>query len=90
MVNEHVFIFRSNSKISQNFLYYLTSNLFQSQVKDLAYRKKAQPGLSSEHLKKIKLPMVEPEFQNEIISKIQPIENKINELKLKSYGLKEL
>ncbi|MBD3300267.1 MAG: hypothetical protein GF347_02865, partial [Candidatus Moranbacteria bacterium] len=42
MVNEHVFVLRGNESINQKFLFYFTkTNLFQSQVKDLAYRKKA-------------------------------------------------
>lgn len=84
MVNEHVFIFRANKRIIQNFLYYLTrSNLFQAQVKDIAYRKKAQPGLSADHLKKLKLPIIDIEIQENSIKRIHPIENFIIELKSK-------
>lgn len=82
MVNEHVFILRGNEKINQNFLFYLTRNdIFQSQVKDLAYRKKAQPGLNFDHFKKIKIPLISKEKQDEIVSKIEPIEKEIEKLK---------
>ncbi len=82
MVNEHVYILRGNSEINQKFLfYYTTTDLFQSQIKDLAYKKKAQPGLNLDHLKKIKIPLIPKSEQDQIVSKIEPIENKIKELK---------
>jgi type I restriction enzyme S subunit len=82
MVNEHVYILRGNEKVNQKFLFYLTANdLFQSQVKDLAYRKKAQPGLNFDHLKKIKMPLISKARQDQIVAQIEPIEKKIKELK---------
>lgn len=82
MVNEHVYILRGNSEINQRFLfYYTTTNIFQSQIKDLAYKKKAQPGLNANHFKKIKIPLVTKSKQDQIISKIEPIEKKIKALK---------
>jgi len=82
MINEHVYILRGNEKINQNFLFYFTNtNLFQSQIKDLAYKKRAQPGLNSDHFKKIKIPLIPKSTQDQIIAQIEPIENKIKELK---------
>lgn len=82
MVNEHVYVLRGNERINQKFLFYLTTNnLFQSQVKDLAYKKKAQPGLNSDHLRKIKIPLIPKSAQDQIVAKIEPIEKKIKELK---------
>lgn len=82
MVNEHVYILRGNSEVNQKFLfYYTTTNLFQSQVKDLAYKKKAQPGLNSDHFKKIKIPLIPKLKQDQIVAQIEPIEKKIKELK---------
>ena len=82
MVNEHVYILRGNEKINQKFLFYLTTNnLFQSQVKDLAYRKKAQPGLNFDHLRKIKIPLVPKSKQDQVVAQIEPIEKKIKVLK---------
>ncbi len=82
MVNEHIYIFRGNEKINQQFLFYYTqSKIFQSQVKDLAYRKKAQPGLSYDHLKKIKIPNIPKIEQDKIVAQVEPIEQKIQELK---------
>jgi len=82
MVNEHVYILRGNSEINQKFLFhYTTTNLFQSQVRDLAYKKKAQPGLNSDHFKKIKIPLVPKSKQDQTVAQIEPIENKIKELK---------
>lgn len=82
MVNEHVYILRGNDKINQKFLFYFTANnLFQSQVKDLAYRKKAQPGLNIDHLKKIKIPLIPKPTQDKIVAQIEPIEQKIKDLK---------
>lgn len=82
MVNEHVYILRGNEKVNQKFLFYYTrSNIFQSQVKDLAYRKKAQPGLNLDHLKKIKIPVISKPEQDKIVAKIGPIEQNIKLLK---------
>lgn len=82
MVNEHVYILRGNSKVNQQFLfYYTTTNLFQSQVKDLAYKKKAQPGLNADHFKKIKIPLIPKSKQDQIVAQIEPFEKKIKELK---------
>ena len=82
MVNEHVYVLRGNSEINQKFLFYLTrSDFFQNQIKDLAYRKKAQPGLNSDHFKKIKIPAISKEIQDQIVAKIEPIEQKIKDLK---------
>lgn len=82
MINEHVYILRGNELVNQFFLfYYTTTNIFQSQVRDLAYKKKAQPGLNTEHFKKIKIPLIPRPKQNQIISQIEPIESIINKLK---------
>lgn len=82
MVNEHIYILRGNTKVNQKFLfYYTTTDLFQSQVKDLAYKKKAQPGLNAEHFKKIKIPLIPKSTQDQIVAQIEPIEKKIRELK---------
>jgi type I restriction enzyme, S subunit len=84
MVNEHVYIIRGNDKINQRFLfYYIRSNMFQSQVKDLAYRKKAQPGLNYDHLKKIKIPVIPKAKQNKLVDQVEPIEQKIKQLRIK-------
>ena len=84
MVNEHIYILRGTREVNQKFLFYFTtSNLFQSQVKDLAYKKKAQPGLNFYHLGKIKIPIVSKPTQDKIVAQIEPIEKKIKELKNK-------
>lgn len=91
MVNEHVYILRSNSKMHQKFLYYFTrSSLFQAQVKDLAYRKKAQPGLNIEHLRKIKVPSIPLDIQLDIIKKISPLEKKMKQLRRSSRFSQEI
>jgi len=84
MVNEHIYILRGNEKINQKFLFYLTTNsLIQSQIKNLAYRKKAQPGLNLDHLKRIKIPLIPKSKQGQIVAQIEPIERKIKKLKNK-------
>jgi len=84
MVNEHVYIFRGNDKIHQRFLFYYTrNNLFQAQIKDLAYRKKAQPGLNFDHIKKIRIPAIPKIEQEKILKVIDPIEQKIKKRKAK-------
>lgn len=82
MVNEHVYVLRGNESVNQIFLFYLTrTNLFKMQVKDLAYRKKGQPGLNQEHLKQLKLPDVPFNIQEKIICKVLPLEQEIQRLK---------
>jgi len=81
MINEHIFILRGNENINQTFLfYYTTTNLFQSQIKDLAYKKKAQPGLNTDHFKKIKIPLIPKLKQDQFVDQIEPIERKIKKL----------
>jgi type I restriction enzyme, S subunit len=83
MVNEHIFILRGNHKINHKFLFYLTrSSLFQIQVKNLAYHKKAQPGLNLDHFKEIKIPVIPKSIQDHIVTQINPLE--INIVKLKT------
>lgn len=83
MINEHVYRIRSNSDIAnQKFFFYLISNDFvQRQIKDLAYRKKGQPGLNLDHLKQIKIPLIPKTIQDTIVSEILPIEQTIRSLK---------
>lgn len=82
MVNEHIYILRGNVKANQKFLFYYTrNNIFQSQVKDLAYKKKAQPGLNFSHFKKIKIPIIPKPQQDQIVAQIELIEHKIRKLK---------
>lgn len=79
MVNEHVYIFRSNETYLQNFLFYLFRDEFtQFQIKDLAYRKKGQPGLNTDHLSLIRLPYFDLSEQKEILNVINAIEKEIN------------
>ncbi len=83
MVNEHVYILRTKPKISNQkfFFYMIYSTIVQRQIKDLAYRKKGQPGLNAEHIKQIKVPHIPKPVQDQIIAEIEPIEKKITKLK---------
>ena len=82
MVNEHVFIIRSNGTFPQILLHYLIrSDFVQGQIKDLAYRKKGQPGLNIDHLSKIKIPVISKELQAAILEKIATSEKEIAELR---------
>ena len=84
MINEHVYILRGNKNTNQRFLFYFTTtNIFQSQVKDLAYKKKAQPGLNIDHFRKIKIPSIPKTKQEQIVTQIEPIEKNIKGLKVK-------
>lgn len=81
MVNEHVYIVRSNETYLQKILFYLLRDEFtQFQIKDLAYRKKGQPGLNTEHLALIKIPFFEIPEQQEILDRIEIVENEIDRL----------
>ncbi len=81
MVNEHVYIVRSNATYLQKFLFYILRDEFtQFQIKDLAYRKKGQPGLNANHLSLIKIPYFGIPEQQDILSKIEISENEIENL----------
>jgi type I restriction enzyme S subunit len=76
MVNEHVYILRSNETYSQKFLFYLLRDEYtQFQIKDLAYRKKGQPGLNTDHLRLIKIPFFDPTEQKKFLSEIEKLES---------------
>ena len=82
MVNEHVYILRGNGRINQKILFYIIRSPFvQLQIKDLAYRKKGQPGLNTDHLTKIKIPDLDSNLQNKVLKSIESIEVSINKLK---------
>lgn len=84
MVNEHIYIFRSNETYLQKFLFYLLRDEYtQFQIKDLAYRKKGQPGLNADHLTLIKIPFFDLIEQNEYLTDIEKLESEI-EFLLKS------
>ena len=82
MANEHIYVIRSNDKIYQKFLFYLMrTELFQNQVKDLAFHKKGQPGLNRDHIRALKIPDVPYEVQKNIIDgAISKVEQKIEQI----------
>jgi type I restriction enzyme S subunit len=81
MINEHVYIVRSDETYLQKFLFYILRDEYtQFQIKDLAYRKKGQPGLNIDHLSLIKIPYFGIPEQQDILSKIENIENEIDNL----------
>jgi len=90
MINEHVFAIRANEKIRQRFLYYLLrTDIFYNQVLDFAYRKKAQPGLTLDHVKAMKLPEIPIGVQDAILLSVKPYEEKINRLKKKKINIQD-
>jgi len=75
MVNEHVFIIRSKSIITQKYLFHtLYSNIGQSILKDNVTGS-AQGGLSANNLKSIRLPFPPQDIQEKIVSEIDAIEH---------------
>lgn len=81
MVNEHVYIVRGNNEVDQKFLYCLMRmELFRNQIIDLAYRKKGQPGLNSDHINSLMIPDIPLKIQRQIIEKINPIFIRIEEI----------
>ncbi|MEN6312736.1 MAG: restriction endonuclease subunit S [Clostridiaceae bacterium] len=88
MVNEHVYVVRANKKIKQELLYYLMRTpLFLEQIKDLAFRKKAQPGLSSEHIRALKIPEIPLPMQGKVLNDIFPLISEINLLRNKEHDI---
>ena len=78
MVNEHVYIVRANEKYDQSFLFYVMSlPMFRKQVIDLAFRKKGQPGLNSDHIKQLRVPNISIDEQKEILAEAGPLIAKI-------------
>lgn len=91
MVNEHVYVVRANKRIKQELLYYLMRTpLFLGQVKDLAYRKKAQPGMSQEHIRAIKIPEIPISLQDDILDDITPLISEINLLRSKKLDIQDI
>lgn len=89
MVNEHVFILRTNDLYRQEFLaLVLRTPFFREQVYDLAFRKKAQPGLNLSHLSQIVIPMVPLEEQDGILQQLLDIEKRIDKLRERSGSIK--
>lgn len=90
MINEHIFAVRANTRIRQKMLFYITrTDVFRNQVIDLAYRKKAQPGLTLEHLKAIKIPEIPLKVQEKILEDIKPYERIIEELNSKKVNIQK-
>ena len=78
MVNEHIYIVRGNNEVDQMFLYCLMRmDLFRNQIVDLAYRKKGQPGLNTDHINSLVIPDIPLLIQKQIIERINPIFVKI-------------
>lgn len=91
MVNEHVYIFRGTGRINQKILFYLIRSSFvQFQIKDLAYRKKGQPGLNQEHLARIKIPDFSCSLQSKLLSSIESIEHSIEQLKKEKLPIEQI
>lgn len=72
MINEHVFILRCNPhKMNQYYLFYcIYSEKVQTQIKNLAYNKSAQPGLNREHINLIKIPIPALDEQQKIVNEL--------------------
>lgn len=71
LVNEHVFIVRASEAYLQDFLFYfMRSEVFLNQVKDLAFRKKGQPGLNTDHVRTIRVPHIPIEIQKDFLDSI--------------------
>jgi type I restriction enzyme S subunit len=83
MVNEHVYLIRSRHERTNHkfFFYLLASGFVQRQIRDLAYRKKGQPGLNQEHLCVIKVPDIPRHVQDQVVPKIELVEQNINTIK---------
>ena len=89
MVNEHVFIIRSKSIITQKYLFHtLYSNIGQSILKDNVTGS-AQGGLSANNLKSIRLPFPPPDIQEKIVSEIDAIEHDMAIAHKQEHALKE-
>lgn len=90
MINEHVYAVRANSRIRPKMLFYLMRTaLFNNQVIDLAYRKKAQPGLTLDHVKSIKIPELSLSEQDEILKSLKTYEDRICKLNAKKVNIQD-
>ena len=71
--NEHVFVVRAKKeKIEQKYLFYfMFSTFFRKQVLNLAYSKKAQPGLNQDHIKRIQILLLDKNAQKEFVQSIE-------------------
>ena len=76
--NEHVLVVRSKEEeIGQKYLFYfMFSKFFRKQVENLAYNKKAQPGLNRDHIKRIQVLRLEKKHQQEFVNSVENSEGK--------------
>ena len=76
--NEHVFVVRSKEEeIEQKYLFYfMFSTFFRKQVENLAYNKKAQPGLNRDHIKRIQVLRLEKKHQQEFVNSVENSEGR--------------
>lgn len=76
MINEHVFILKSDNKIIQKYIfYYLKSDTGQILLKSIVTGA-AQGGINSTNLKNLKIPIPLIEVQKKIITEIEQLEQK--------------
>ena len=76
MINEHVFLLRTNEKAKQEYLFhFLYSTIGQSLLK-ANITGQAQGGLNSTNLNNIKIPLPSITVQEKIITEIEAIEKK--------------
>lgn len=71
IINEHVFIIRSNVNINQKYLFHMLNNEKAKQKIKIEAKKIAQPGLDRESLFSIDIPYPKLDHQIEILEKIE-------------------
>ena len=89
VINEHIFIIRSENKILNLFLYYLLStDNYQKALKNIVTGS-AQGGINSANLKSLKIPLPPLDIQQKIVEELEKRENESEKLKKENEKLKE-
>ncbi|MEI6349399.1 MAG: restriction endonuclease subunit S [Bacteroidota bacterium] len=76
MINEHVFLLRTNEKTNQKYLFNILYSKFGQELLKLNITGAAQGGLNRENLLNIQIPLPPLDIQQKIVSEIEVLEAK--------------
>lgn len=80
MINEHVFLLRANEKVKQKYLFNILYSIKGQELLKLNVTGTAQGGLNRENLLNIQIPLPPVKIQDQIISEIEVLEKREEEI----------
>jgi type I restriction enzyme M protein len=88
MVNEHVFIIRSENLTTQKYVFYILHSSTGQEILKSKVTGSTQGGLNTKNLLSIKIPLPPLEIQNKIVSEINKISDEVEQANLQISELK--